>query len=88
MCVCLLLPLCVWWLCCQLPLRCKVEVNSFSAHADFDQTKGFLAELQPPHVVLVHGEVTGMMQLRNVSTEEHQLLHIVRCLVHSALTGQ
>ena len=45
------------WL--QVPLRCQVDAISFSAHADFAQTSEFLDILQPPHVVLVHGEATG-----------------------------
>jgi hypothetical protein len=50
----------------QLPVKCKVEVLSFSAHADFEQTSGFLDALQPPHVVLVHGERGEMMKLKGV----------------------
>ena len=46
------------------PRRCRVEAISFSAHADFEQTSGFLDALRPPHVVLVHGEVEGMKRLR------------------------
>lgn len=42
---------------CRPVCRCGVEAISFSAHADFDQTSGFLDALQPPDVVLVHGEV-------------------------------
>jgi cleavage and polyadenylation specificity factor subunit 3 len=53
----------------QLPLRAKVEEISFSAHADYDQTKQFLDELAPPHVVLVHGEFNEMMRLRTVSQQ-------------------
>lgn len=41
-----------------------MEAISFSAHADFDQTSGFLDALQPPHVVLVHGEATEMKRLK------------------------
>lgn len=54
-------------MCLQLAVRCKVEVLSFSAHADYGQTSGFLDALQPPHVVLVHGERGEMMKLRGVS---------------------
>jgi Cft2 family RNA processing exonuclease len=53
----------------QLPLRAKVEAISFSAHADFDQTRQFLDELAPPHVVLVHGEFNEMMRLRTVGLQ-------------------
>jgi cleavage and polyadenylation specificity factor subunit 3 len=42
----------------------EVEVISFSAHADYEQTSGFLDAVQPPHVVLVHGELEGMKRLR------------------------
>lgn len=33
-----------------------VENVSFCAHADFEQTKDFIFQLKPKHVVLVHGE--------------------------------
>jgi cleavage and polyadenylation specificity factor subunit 3 len=45
-------------------LRIRVEAISFSAHADFAQTSEFLDLLQPPHVVLVHGEAEGMARLK------------------------
>jgi len=45
-------------------LRCGVMQLSFSAHADYDQTSGFLDAVKPPHVVLVHGEREGMMRLK------------------------
>jgi len=48
----------------RVPLRCTVEAISFSAHADFEQTSGFLEALRPPHVVLVHGEAGEMARLR------------------------
>ncbi|XBH74680.1 hypothetical protein VPH35_101581 [Triticum aestivum] len=37
---------------------------SFSAHADFPQTSGFLGELRPPNIILVHGEANEMGRLR------------------------
>ncbi|KIZ07536.1 Cleavage and polyadenylation specificity factor subunit 3 [Monoraphidium neglectum] len=49
----------------RVPLRMSVDAISFSAHADYDQTSGFVAALQPPHVVLVHGEAGEMMRLRS-----------------------
>jgi hypothetical protein len=49
----------------RLQMKMKVEVISFSAHADFEQTSGFLDVVQPPHVVLVHGELEGMKRLRH-----------------------
>ena len=48
----------------RLPLRASVDAISFSAHADFDQTAGFVDALAPRDVVLVHGEATEMMRLK------------------------
>ena len=47
-----------------MPLRMSVDVISFSAHADFRQTSGFVEALDPAHVVLVHGEAVEMGRLR------------------------
>lgn len=44
----------------------SVDVISFSAHADFRQTSGFIEALDPAHVVLVHGEAVEMGRLRKV----------------------
>jgi hypothetical protein len=52
--------------CTQVPRRCGVEAISFSAHADYEQTSGFLDTLRPPHVVLVHGEAERMARLKAV----------------------
>lgn len=43
----------------------KIQVIqvSFSAHADFDQTKDYISKLKPKHVVLVHG---GEAPIRNL----------------------
>lgn len=35
----------------QVPLRMSVDQISFSAHADYAQTEGFIKALQPAHVV-------------------------------------
>jgi hypothetical protein len=76
-------------LCChrllQLPLRAKVEAISFSAHADFDQTRQFLEELAPPHVVLVHGEFNEMMRLRTVSMLAY--VYVCVCVCASAVAA-
>lgn len=37
-------------------VKMSVEYISFSAHADFDQTKDFIEKVKPGMVVLVHGE--------------------------------
>lgn len=43
----------------------SVDAISFSAHADFPQTSEFIEKLQPPHVILVHGEATEMGRLKD-----------------------
>ena len=48
----------------RVPLRCRIESISFSAHADFPQTRDFLDATAPPHVVLVHGEMVEMGRLK------------------------
>eukprot|EP00798_Chlamydomonas_sp_ICE-L_P001513 gene1513-32891_t len=62
----------------QKPLRAQVAHISFSAHADFDQTSSFLDSVQPPHIVLVHGEVTEMGRLKNALERGAQALNIDR----------
>ena len=51
----------------QKDLRCAVDHISFSAHADFEQTSGFLDTTRPPHVVLVHGEVSTVTDWEGVA---------------------
>jgi len=47
-----------------LPLKASVHYISFSAHSDFLQTSGFLDIIQPPYVVLVHGDANEMSRLK------------------------
>lgn len=54
----------------QVPLRMSVEHISFSAHADFDQTSQFVELLNPPHVILVHGEAVEMGRLRKALEQQ------------------
>ncbi|KAI4986813.1 hypothetical protein ZWY2020_019443 [Hordeum vulgare] len=46
------------------PLNMQIFYISFSAHADFPQTSGFLGELCPPNIILVHGEANEMGRLK------------------------
>lgn len=48
----------------KVPLKMSVDAISFSAHADYDQTQGFVDLLAPENVVLVHGEATEMGRLK------------------------
>ncbi|XP_048531521.1 cleavage and polyadenylation specificity factor subunit 3-I isoform X3 [Triticum urartu] len=46
------------------PLHMQIFYISFSAHADFLQTSGFLDELRPPNIILVHGEANETGRLK------------------------
>lgn len=50
--------------------RCIVEQISFSAHADYNQTKEFIRQLSVPNVILVHGERNEMTRMRDKLSEE------------------
>ncbi len=47
----------------KLALNARVEHIPFSAHADAEQTATFIEKLQPPSIVLVHGEKHEMRRL-------------------------
>ena len=64
----------------------QVDAISFSAHADFPQTSEFLDELQPPHVVLVHGEATEMGRLKKALEQHAAALNIPRTLYMPKVT--
>ncbi|EAN31305.1 Beta-Casp domain protein [Theileria parva strain Muguga] len=50
--------------------RCSVEQISFSAHADYNQTKGFIKKLSVPNVILVHGERNEMKRMKDKLEED------------------
>lgn len=53
-----------------LPMNCTVEYISFSAHADFVGTSGFVEKLVPPNIVLVHGERNEMNRLKSALSKK------------------
>ena len=64
----------------------QVDAISFSAHADFPQTSEFLDALQPPHVVLVHGEATEMGRLKKALEQRAAALGIPRAVYMPKVT--
>ncbi|KHN11247.1 Cleavage and polyadenylation specificity factor subunit 3-I [Glycine soja] len=52
------------------PLNMQVHYISFSAHADSAQTSAFLEELNPPNIILVHGEANQMGRLKQKLTSQ------------------
>jgi len=56
----------------RMKLNMQVDYISFSAHTDYKQTSGFIRELKPPHVVLVHGEANEMSRLKAALVREYE----------------
>lgn len=50
---------------------CSIEHVTFSAHADFRDTRMFVEETRPTHCVLVHGEKNNMSRLRSALDSIH-----------------
>ncbi|CAJ0580505.1 unnamed protein product, partial [Mesorhabditis spiculigera] len=48
----------------RLQRRIEIGYISFSAHADFEQTKEFIKQMKPAHLILVHGEMHEMSRLK------------------------
>eukprot|EP00164_Ancoracysta_twista_P019922 GFYU01035313.1.p1 GENE.GFYU01035313.1~~GFYU01035313.1.p1 ORF type:complete len:436 (-),score=138.36 GFYU01035313.1:81-1262(-) len=55
-----------------LPLRMSVHYISFSAHSDYVQTSEFIDSMQPPNVVLVHGDANEMGRLKQALLTKYE----------------
>ncbi|KAI0745519.1 Metallo-hydrolase oxidoreductase [Earliella scabrosa] len=75
-----------------IPRKLSVDSISFSAHVDYSQNSEFMELVKPQHIVLVHGEATGMgrlkaaMQDRYKSRDEDIKIHTPRNLETLELT--
>ncbi|KAL1942393.1 hypothetical protein VTO73DRAFT_5995 [Trametes versicolor] len=75
-----------------IPRKISVDYMSFSAHVDYSQNSEFMELVKPQHIVLVHGEATGMgrlkaaMQDRYKSRDEEIKIHTPRNLDTLELT--
>ncbi|KAI0743756.1 beta-lactamase-like protein [Daedaleopsis nitida] len=75
-----------------IPRKISVDYISFSAHVDYSQNSEFMEMVKPQHIVLVHGEATGMgrlkaaMQDRYKSRDEEVKIHMPRNLETLELT--
>jgi cleavage and polyadenylation specificity factor subunit 3 len=47
------------------PFNIRVEVISFSAHSDYRQSSDLITSINPPNIVLVHGESKMMRDLKS-----------------------
>lgn len=55
----------------QAKVACSIEHVTFSAHADFRDTRMFVEETKPTHCVLVHGEKNNMSRLKGALESIH-----------------
>ncbi|KAI0769356.1 mRNA 3'-end-processing protein YSH1 [Trametes elegans] len=55
-----------------LPRKLSVDYISFSAHVDYSQNSEFMELVKPQHIVLVHGEATGMGRLRAAMADRYK----------------
>ncbi|OBZ68081.1 Endoribonuclease YSH1 [Grifola frondosa] len=75
-----------------IPRKLSVDYISFSAHVDYSQNAEFMELVKAQHIVLVHGEATGMgrlkaaMQDRYKNRDEDVKIHTPRNLEELELT--
>ena len=66
------------------PLNCLVDYVSFSAHVDFMQNRNFINQVDPRHIILVHGQKDEMGRLKSSLMLQYRQLPEVRiiCLAY------
>ena len=62
------------------PLNCLVDYVSFSAHVDFVQNRNFITQVDPKHIILVHGQKDEMGRLKSALLLQHRQLPEVSTL--------
>lgn len=55
----------------QVKVACSIDHVTFSAHADFRDTRNFVEETKPTHCILVHGEKNNMSRLKGALDSIH-----------------
>jgi cleavage and polyadenylation specificity factor subunit 3 len=66
------------------PLNCLVDYVSFSAHVDFVQNRSFITQVDPKHIILVHGQKDEMGRLKSALLLQYRKLpevspQLLRC---------
>ena len=56
------------------PLNCLVDYVSFSAHVDFVQNRSFISQVEPKHIILVHGQKDEMGRLKSALLLQYRQL--------------
>jgi cleavage and polyadenylation specificity factor subunit 3 len=62
------------------PLNCLVDYVSFSAHVDFVQNRSFITQVDPTHIILVHGQKDEMGRLKSALLLQYRKLPEVSCI--------
>jgi cleavage and polyadenylation specificity factor subunit 3 len=60
------------------PLNCLVDYVSFAAHVDFVQNRSFITQVDPKHIILVHGQKDEMGRLKSALLLQYRKLPEVR----------
>lgn len=56
------------------PMNCLVDYVSFSAHVDFVQNRSFITQVDPKHIILVHGQKDEMGRLKSALLLQYRKL--------------
>ena len=56
------------------PLNCLVDYVSFSAHVDFVQNRSFISQVDPKHIILVHGQKDEIGRLKSALLLQYRQL--------------
>jgi cleavage and polyadenylation specificity factor subunit 3 len=56
------------------PLNCLVDYVSFAAHVDFVQNRSFITQVDPKHIILVHGQKDEMGRLKSALLLQYRKL--------------
>ena len=62
------------------PLNCLVDYVSFSAHVDFVQNRSFITQVDPKHIILVHGQKDEMGRLKSALLIQYRQVAEVSCI--------
>ncbi|KAI6648264.1 Cleavage and polyadenylation specificity factor subunit 3-like [Oopsacas minuta] len=72
----------------RLPLKLTIEHISFSAHTDIDGSSEFIKLLKPSQIILVHGEPTETLRLKNSLQREFEESDDYCIVLHSPVNTQ
>ena len=72
----------------RLPLKLTIEHISFSAHTDIEGSTSFIKILKPSQIILVHGEPTETLRLKNSLQREFEENEEYNIVFHTPVNTQ